>query len=58
MNWYYRLELIDDYWKDRYNCYVKQSVCGFYILVYVFYVLVGEVCLDMCDLVISVVGFD
>lgn len=45
-----------DQWKDRYNRHVKQSVCGFYTPPHVPYASVGEVCLDMRDLVISTVG--
>lgn len=57
-NRHYRSELTDDHWKDRYNRHVKQSVCGFYTPAHVPYASVGEVCLDMRDLVISTVGFD
>lgn len=57
-NRHYRSELTDDHWKDRYNRHVKQSVCGFYTPAHVPYASVGEVCLDMRDLVISTVGSD
>ena len=57
-NCHYRSELSEDQWRDRYNRHVKQSLCGFYTPLHVPYASVGDVCLDVRDLVNSTVGFD
>lgn len=57
-NCHYRSELTEDHWRDRYNRHVKQSLRGFYTPAHVPYASVGDVCLDVRDLVNSTVGFD
>lgn len=53
---HYRSQLPDDHWKERYNRHMKQSVRGFYTPAHIPYASVGDVCLDMRELVVSTVG--
>lgn len=57
-NRHYRSELTEDHWKDKYNRRAKQSVCGFYTPAHVPYASVGDLCLDVKDLVVNTVGFE
>lgn len=57
-NRYYKSELTEDHWKDRYNRHVKQRLCGFYTPAHLPYASVGDVCLDIRDLVLDTVGID
>ena len=53
---YYKSQTLDDHWRERYNRHVKQSVRGFYTPAHVPYASVGDVCLDIKDLVLNTVG--
>lgn len=57
-NRYYKSELTEGHWKDKYNRHVKQRLCGFYTPADLPYASVGDVCLDMRDLVLDTVGID
>ena len=57
-NCHYRSELTEDHWKEKYNRRVKQSVGGFYTPAHVPYASVGDLCLDVRDLVVKTVGFE
>lgn len=57
-NRYYKSELTEDHWKDKYNRHVKQRLCGFYTPAHLPYASVGDVCLDIRDLVLDTVGID
>ena len=52
-NCYYKSQLAEDHWQEKYNRYMKQSVRGFYTPA-----SVGDVCLDVRDLVEKTVGCD
>lgn len=53
---YYKSQLLDDHWREKYNRHVAQSVRGFYTPAHVPYASVGDVCLDVKDLVLSTIG--
>ena len=53
---HYKSQLPEDHWREKYNRNVKQSVRGFYTPVHVPYASVGDVCLDVKDLVVKTVG--
>lgn len=55
-NRHYRSQPPDDHWKERYNRHMKQSVRGFYTPAHIPYASVGDVCLDVRELVVSTVG--
>lgn len=55
-NRHYRSQLPDEHWKERYNRHMKQSVRGFYTPAHIPYASVGDVCLDVRELVVSTVG--
>ena len=57
-NRYYKSQLTEDHWREKYNRHVKQSARGFYTPPYVPYASVGDVCLDVRDLVVKTVGGD
>ena len=57
-NRHYKSEITEDHWKDKYNRHVKQRARGFYTPAHVPYASVGDVCLDVRDLVVNTVGFD
>lgn len=56
-NRHYKSELTQDHWKDKYNRREKQTTSGFYTPAHVPYASVGDLCLDMRDLVVNTVGF-
>ena len=49
-------QLPEDHWREKYNRNVKQSGRGFYTPAHVPYASVGDVCLDVKDLVVKTVG--
>ena len=51
-------QLPEDHWREKYNRNVKQSVRGFYTPAHVPYASVGDVCLDVKDLVVKTVGVE
>ena len=53
---HYQSQLPEDHWQEKYNRNVKQSVQGFYTPAHVPYASVGDVCLDVKDLVVKTVG--
>ena len=57
-NCYYNSQLAEDHWREKYNRHVKQSVRGFYTPAHIPYASVGDVCLDVRDLVEKTVGCD
>lgn len=57
-NRHYKSELTANHWKEKYNRHVNQSFRGFYTPAHVPYASVGEVCLDVRDLVVNTVGCD
>ena len=52
----YKSQLLEDHWREKYNRNVKQSVRGLYTPAHVPYASVGDVCLDVTDLVVKTVG--
>lgn len=54
----YKSQFSDDHWRDKYDRHVKQSVGGFYTPAHVPYASIGDVCLDIRDLVLKTVGCD
>ena len=55
---HYKSQVSDDHWREKYNRNVKQSVQGFYTPAHVPYASVGDVCLDVKDLIAKTVGGD
>ena len=53
---YYKSQLLDDHWREKYNRHVAQSVRGFYTPAHIPYASVGDICLDVKDLVLSTIG--
>ena len=53
---HYKSQLSEDHWREKYNRHVKQSVRGFYTPGHIPYASVGDVCLDVRDLVVKTVG--
>ena len=53
---HYKSQLPEDHWREKYNRNVKQSVRGFYTPAHVPYASIGDVCLDVKDLVVKTVG--
>ncbi|KAK2560244.1 hypothetical protein P5673_017229 [Acropora cervicornis] len=53
---YYKSQLLDDHWRQKYNRHVAQSVRGFYTPAHIPYASVGDICLDVKDLVLSTIG--
>ncbi|XP_015762706.1 PREDICTED: uncharacterized protein LOC107341759 [Acropora digitifera] len=52
---YYKSQLLDDHWREKYNRHVAQSVRGFYTPAHIPYASVGDICLDVKDLVLSTI---
>ena len=57
-NCYYKSQLTEDHWREKYNRHMKQSVRGFYTPPHIPYALVGDACLDVRVLVEETVGCD
>ena len=55
---FYKSKVPKDHWRKKYNRHVKQSFCGFYTPAHVPFATVGDVYLDVRDLVLSTVGGD
>lgn len=55
-DFHYKSETAQDSWKNKYSKHVKQSCRGFYTPAHIPYASVGEVSLDIKDLVLSTLG--
>lgn len=53
---HYKSRLSEDHWREKYSRHLRQSVCGFYTPAHVPYASVGDVSLDVRDLVVKTVG--
>ena len=57
-NCYYKSQPTEDHWREKYNRHVKQSVRGFYTPAHIPYTPVGDVYLDLRNLIEKTVGCD